>query len=47
MARSIRRLIEEPGLAEYLSRNARTFAEAFDWPAILPMWENVFGGVLS
>lgn len=39
MANAIKRLFNEPGLAETLSRNARAKAETFDWSHILPKWE--------
>jgi len=42
MADSILRLLNEPGLAEKLSTNARLRAEQFDWSQILPQWESLF-----
>ncbi|MDD1777079.1 MAG: glycosyltransferase family 4 protein [Candidatus Helarchaeota archaeon] len=42
MARAVQRIFAEPGLAEYLSRNARQKAEHFDWSLILPKWEELF-----
>lgn len=38
MARAVRRVIDEPGLAAHLSQNARRTAEEWDWSAILPRW---------
>ena len=42
MARAVRRLISEDGLAGRLSHNGRLKAEQFDWPTILPQWERLF-----
>jgi glycosyltransferase involved in cell wall biosynthesis len=39
MAYAIRRILTEPQLAGYLSRNARLKAEQFDWSNILPRWD--------
>jgi len=47
MARAVRRLVEEPGLAGCLSGNARLFAESHDWSALLPMWESLFQKVMD
>lgn len=41
MAAAVRRLLEEPGLAARLSRNARAKAEQFDWKRILPEWQSL------
>jgi glycosyltransferase involved in cell wall biosynthesis len=41
MAAAVRRILTEPGLAEYLSQNARRKAEQFDWVQILPHWEKL------
>ncbi|MCC7208169.1 MAG: glycosyltransferase family 4 protein [Anaerolineae bacterium] len=41
MAAAVRRILTEPGLAQRLSRNARTTAEQFDWANILPRWEKL------
>lgn len=38
MAVAVRRILCEPGLAERLSRNARSKAEQFDWSNIMPQW---------
>jgi glycosyltransferase involved in cell wall biosynthesis len=40
-ASAVRRILTEPGLAEFLSRNARAKAEQFDWSGILPRWQDV------
>jgi glycosyltransferase involved in cell wall biosynthesis len=45
MAVAIRCLVEEPELAERLSRNARTVGENHDWAVILPQWESLFQSV--
>lgn len=39
MAAAVLRLLDEPGLAEKLSRNGRLKAEQLDWASILPQWE--------
>ena len=45
MARAIRRILTEPGLAQQLSFNARRKVEEFDWSKILPQWEDLLAGV--
>jgi glycosyltransferase involved in cell wall biosynthesis len=47
MADAVRRILTEPGLAERLSRNARTTAEQFDWASILPQWETLLTQVID
>jgi glycosyltransferase involved in cell wall biosynthesis len=42
MARAVRRVLQEPGLAARLSRNARAKAETLDWAVVLPQWEELF-----
>lgn len=42
MAKAVRRVLTEPGLAEKLSANARCKVEGFDWSVILPRWERLF-----
>lgn len=39
MADAIRRLLNDSGLAQRLSRQARLKAQQFDWSVILPIWE--------
>ena len=46
MAEAVRRVLAEPGLAERLSRNARSKAEGFDWSVVLPAWENIFSEII-
>jgi len=41
MAAAVRRLLEEPGLAELISRNGREKAEDHDWSRVLPAWESL------
>lgn len=41
MAAAVRRLLEEPNLAERLSRNGREKAEDHDWSRVLPAWESL------
>lgn len=43
MAAAVQRILNEPGLAERLSVNARKKAERFDWSHIMPMWEEMLG----
>jgi len=45
MAAAVRRILDEPDLAERLSRNGRCKAEQFDWAHILPQWEALFEGM--
>lgn len=45
MAKAVRRILTEPGLAEHLSANARCKAEQFDWSVILPQWERLLESV--
>lgn len=47
MADAVRRILTEPGLAERLSRNARTTAEQFDWAVALPRWEALLLDVIE
>jgi glycosyltransferase involved in cell wall biosynthesis len=42
MVKAVETILIEPGLAERLSRNAYRKAEQFDWPVILPQWEQLF-----
>lgn len=46
MAIAITRLLKDPILAEFISRNARLKAETFDWSAVLPQWDQLFTNVL-
>ena len=41
MAEAVRRVLTEPGLAANLSANARKKAELFDWPRLMPQWEQM------
>lgn len=45
MASALRRVLEEPGLAEVLSRNARRTARGYDWPAVMPRWRRLLAGL--
>jgi glycosyltransferase involved in cell wall biosynthesis len=45
MAKAVHRILTESGLAENLSHHARQKAEGFDWPVILPQWEELFAEV--
>jgi glycosyltransferase involved in cell wall biosynthesis len=47
MADAVRRILNEPRLAESLSRNARRKAEQFDWQVTLPQWERLFEEALD
>jgi len=42
LARAIRRLLTDAGLAAWLSRNAWKKAQEYDWSATLPQWEALF-----
>lgn len=42
MANAIRRIVNDPVLAERLSINARLKAEQMDWSTIFPQWEELF-----
>jgi glycosyltransferase involved in cell wall biosynthesis len=42
MSAAVTRLLQEPGLASKISKNARSAAEKFDWSEILPRWESLF-----
>ncbi|MBA4147185.1 MAG: glycosyltransferase family 4 protein [Verrucomicrobia bacterium] len=41
MSSAVCRILDEPGLAEKLSGNARSKAEELDWSVILPKWKKV------
>jgi glycosyltransferase involved in cell wall biosynthesis len=45
MAAAVRRLLEEPALAERLSREGLRKAEQFDWSLVMPRWESLFCSV--
>ncbi len=45
MAASVRRLLEDPSLAERLSRKGLRKAERFDWSLVMPQWESLFESV--
>jgi glycosyltransferase involved in cell wall biosynthesis len=45
MVRAIERVLSEPGLAEFLSRNARAKAEQSDWERVLPRWQSLLLGL--
>ncbi|MDW7755751.1 MAG: glycosyltransferase family 4 protein [Brevefilum sp.] len=47
MASAIREILQNTTLASYLSQNARKKAEAYDWSAILPQWENLFTQIIE
>jgi len=47
MAKAVRRLLTEDGLAQRLSQNARRKVEEFDWSNILPKWEGLLIDVAS
>jgi glycosyltransferase involved in cell wall biosynthesis len=42
MTNAVKRLLAESELAGRLSRNARAAVTPFDWPVILPQWEQLF-----
>jgi glycosyltransferase involved in cell wall biosynthesis len=41
MANAVLRICQQPGLAMYLSTNARATAGEFDWAHVLPRWEQL------
>ena len=45
MASAISRILSDPGLAQFLSSNARKKAEEFDWDVVLPIWEQLFSEI--
>lgn len=47
MENAVRRILNEPGLAGKLSRNARQNAMKFDWSAILLQWQSLIADVLE
>ncbi len=47
MAGAVRRILEDPALAETLSRKARARAERFDWASVLPQWEAILVDMLK
>jgi len=47
MARAVRRLVTEDGLAERLSRSGRKKVEGFGWTNILPEWEKLLARVAA
>ena len=42
MAEAVKKILNNPELAQKLSANARKKTEQFDWERIIPMWEEVF-----
>lgn len=47
MAKAVRRILGESGLAARLSQSGRLKAGEFDWPVILPHWKDMFEMALS
>jgi glycosyltransferase involved in cell wall biosynthesis len=47
MAVAVHRILEEPGLASTLSKNARHKVEQFDWSLVLPQWEALFSRIVD
>ena len=47
MSTAVIRILNEPGLAETLSKNARMKAEFFDWHEIIAHWEVLFGKLVE
>jgi L-malate glycosyltransferase len=45
MAAAVTRLLNDPGLAERLSRNGRLLAEHCDWNQVWPLWNELLTGV--
>lgn len=47
MAAAVKRILENPDLADRLSSNARLKAESFDWDKILPRWREHIAKVIA
>ena len=47
MANAVTQILRDPLLAAHLSGSARSWAEAYDWSAVLPMWELQFNTVAA
>lgn len=47
MADAVMRILNETGLAETLSRNARVKAENYDWSVVLPQWESLLNKLIA
>ena len=47
MVDAVERVVEDPALAERLSRNARAKAESHDWSQVLPKWRAVLHKVAA
>lgn len=47
MAAAVRRVLDNPDLADRLSSNARLKAESFDWDKILPRWREHIAKVIG
>lgn len=47
MATAVARLLDEPGLADRLARNARALAEASAWPPVRERWLEAFDRALT
>lgn len=47
MAAAVKRLLNEPGLAQRLSENGRRLAEESSWSRVLPLWESQFRDLMS
>jgi glycosyltransferase involved in cell wall biosynthesis len=45
LASSVRRLLDEPGLAARLSTAGREVAERSSWARVRPLWEELLAGV--
>ena len=45
MACAVRRILQEPGLAQRLSENGRVKVEQLDWSVVLPQWESLLSSV--
>jgi L-malate glycosyltransferase len=47
MVNAVRRLLDEPGLAEQLSANGRQLAERSAWESVRPQWEQIFVNMVT
>lgn len=47
MAEAVSQVLRDPLLAAHLSGGARAWAEAYDWSAVLPLWELQFNSLAA
>lgn len=47
MVNEVARLIEDKKLASHLSVNGRALVEAYAWPTVKVLWEDIFADVIQ